>query len=234
MHLRVLFGASLFGVSLACAHGQELGFNLDQASGKLPKDVLPHAYKIELVPDLAQLSMATGRENVGFNGTVQIDIEVRQPVEAIVLNANDISFARATIDGAVSKVEVDQRNQTAKIVPPQTLSVGRHTLTIEYSGTILAHQEGLFYSTYDTPAGRRWVLATDLEPSGARRIFPGWDEPAFKATFTLSVAVPATFRAVSNMPVSQRTGRRRSAQDRDIRDHAAHVQLSVRAGGRRV
>ena len=65
------------------------------------------------------------------------------------------------------------------------LCVGRHTLAIEYSGTILSRQEGLFYSTYDTPAGRRWVLATDLQPTGARRIFPGWDEPAFKATFSL-------------------------------------------------
>ena len=45
------------------------------------------------------------------------------------------------------------------------------------------------------------MLATDLEPSGARRIFPGWDEPAFKATFSLSVTVPSNFRAVSNMPV---------------------------------
>ena len=45
------------------------------------------------------------------------------PVEAIVLNANDISFLRVATDGAVSKVEVDQRNQTAKIIPPQTLSV---------------------------------------------------------------------------------------------------------------
>ena len=132
---------------------------------------------------------------------MKIDIEVRQPVMAIILNANEISFTGATIDGVVSRVEVDQRNQTAKIVPPQMLSIGRHTLAIEYSGTILAHQEGLFYSIYDTPEGRRWVLATDLEPSGARRIFPGWDEPAFKATFSLSVTVPTTFRAVSNMPV---------------------------------
>ena len=201
MHLRVLFGASLLGVSLAGAYGQQPGFNLDDASGKLPKHVLPHAYKIELVPDLAHLSIATGGERVSFNGTVQIDIEVRQPVRAIVLNANDISFARATIDGAEGKLDVDQRNQTATIISSQMLSVGRHTLAIEYSGTILAHQEGLFYSSYDTPAGRRWVLATDLQPSGARRIFPGWDEPAFKATFSLSVAVPATFRAISNMPV---------------------------------
>jgi aminopeptidase N len=44
-------------------------------------------------------------------------------------------------------------------------------------------------------------LATDLEPSAARRIFPGWDEPVFKATIALSVVVPASFLAVSNMPV---------------------------------
>ena len=201
MCLRLLLGAALFGISLAGAYGQQQAFNIDQAPGKLPRHVLPHAYKIELVPDLAQLSIATGRERVGFNGTVQIDIEVRQPVGVIVLNATDISFARAIIDGVEAKFEVDNRNQTVAIAPPQMLSAGRHTLTIEYSGTILTHQEGMFYSSYDTPAGRRWVLATDLEPSGARRIFPGWDEPAFKATFSLSVTVPSTFRAVSNMPV---------------------------------
>jgi aminopeptidase N len=201
MCLRVLLGAALFSISLATAYSQQRGFDLDHAPGKLSRHVLPHAYEIELVPDLAQLSIATGRERVGFNGTVQIDIEVRQPVRAIVLNATDISFARAIIDGVEAKFEVDSRNQTVAIAPPQMLSVGRHTLTIEYSGTILTHQEGIFYSTYDTPNGPRWVLATDLEPSGARRIFPGFDEPAFKATFRLSLAVPSTFRALSNMPI---------------------------------
>ena len=123
MRLHLLISTTLLGLSLVCTYGQELGFSPGQAMGKLPKDVLPHAYKIELVPDLAQLSMATGRERVGFKGIVQIDIEVRRPVEAIVLNANDISFLRVATDGAVSKVEVDQRSQTAKIIPPQTLSV---------------------------------------------------------------------------------------------------------------
>ena len=197
-----LIGVVLFSLALSCAYGQDGDSSFDQTLGKLPKHVVPRAYTIELVPDLAQLSSATGQGSVGFTGIVKIDIEVRQPVMAIVLNANDIAFTRATIDGVASQVEADQRSQTAKIIPPQTLSIGSHTLAIEYSGTILTHQEGLFYSIYDTPEGRRWVLATDLEPSGARRIFPGWDEPSFKATFSLSVAVPATFRAVSNMPVT--------------------------------
>ena len=121
-----------------------------------------------------------------------------------------------------------------KIVPPRPLSVGHHKLEIEYSGTILRDQEGLFYSTYDTPAGRRWVLATDLEPSGARRIFPGWDEPAFKATFSLSVVVPANFRAVSNMPVIREHADGVSHKIVTFAADATDVQLLVRAGGRRV
>ena len=188
-------------VAFWLAGAPALGSDGDGSAGKLPADAVPLAYRIDLVPDLPQLAAATGRERVGFSGTVQIDIEVRQPVAALVLNANDLSLARATIDNVVSAIEVDAGRQIARIVPPQALAVGRHVLRIEYTGTILAHQEGLFYSTYDTPAGRRWVLATDLEPSGARRIFPSWDEPAFKAKFSLSVTLPANVRAVSNMPI---------------------------------
>jgi aminopeptidase N len=200
MRHRSLLCAALLGLGLACAHGAEPIFNFDTTPGKLPKDVLPHAYRIELVPDLERIGIAAGRENVEFTGTVQIDIEVRRPVDAIILNAADITFARAAIDGVAATVAVDSRTQTAKIISPRMLSVGPHTLGIEYSGTILSRPEAFFYSTYDTPTGRRWVLATDLQPTGARRIFPGRDEPAFKATFTLSVVVPATFRAMSNMP----------------------------------
>ena len=201
MHHRSMLGFVLIALALSCGHGAAASFNLDTTPGKLPKEVVPLAYRIELMPDLSQIAVATGEENIGFSGRVQIDIEVRRPVAAITLNAADITFAHATIDGVASTVEIDRRNQTAKIVSPQMLAAGPHTLIIEYSGTILPRPEALFYSTYDTPAGRRWALATDLQPSGARRIFPGWDEPAFKATFTLSVVVPATLLALSNMPV---------------------------------
>ena len=202
MRIRLTLNVTLIALGIAFAEAQEMNPGAAQASGNLPKEVVPHAYRISLVPDLAQLSAASGRESIGFSGTVQIDIEVHQPVETITLNAKDIAIVRATVGGAASAVEFDRRSQTAKLTLPQALGVGRHTVAIEYSGTILTHQEGLFYSTYDTPEGRRWVLATDLEPSGARRVFPGWDEPAFKATFELSVTVPANFRAVSNMPVA--------------------------------
>ena len=54
-----------------------------------------------------------------------------------------------------------------------------------------------------TTDGRKRMMASHSEPTDARRIFPGWDEPAFKATFDLSVTVPQKFLTVSNMPVAR-------------------------------
>src|SRR5258706_3482846 len=56
---------------------------------------------------------------------------------------------------------------------------------------------------YPTAEGRKRMISSHLEPADARRIFPSWDEPAFKASIALAVTVPQAFLAVSNMPVAQ-------------------------------
>ena len=52
------------------------------------------------------------------------------------------------------------------------------------------------------------MLATQFESTDARRMFPSWDEPAFRATYKLTVTVPADFTPVSNMPVRPSRKRR--------------------------
>ncbi len=49
------------------------------------------------------------------------------------------------------------------------------------------------------------MLATQMEPTDARRMFPCWDEPVFRATFELTVVLPDKFKAVSNLPVARET-----------------------------
>ena len=49
------------------------------------------------------------------------------------------------------------------------------------------------------------MLGTQMEPTDARRMFPCWDEPVFRATFDLTVVLPAEKTAVSNMPAERET-----------------------------
>jgi aminopeptidase N len=56
---------------------------------------------------------------------------------------------------------------------------------------------------YASPSGPRRTLATNFEPAHARQLLPCWDEPARKATFTVTVDAPKDRMVVSNMPVAE-------------------------------
>ncbi|MEA2936525.1 MAG: hypothetical protein QOC56_29 [Alphaproteobacteria bacterium] len=194
---------AIFVAALAVAGSAdaEPRFSFEATPGRLSKDVRPLAYRIDLVPDLDRLAVANGKDEVPFSGTVEVDMQVRRAVSKLTFNARDIVFNSAAVDGVAIQAPITTQDEIATLVLPRPLAAGPHKLSIRYSGTILPRPEALFYSLYETPSGQRWALGTDLEPSAARRIFPGWDEPVFKATIALSVVVPAAFRAVSNMPV---------------------------------
>jgi aminopeptidase N len=73
-------------------------------------------------------------------------------------------------------------------------------LSLAYQGKINKQASGMFVLDYETDQGRRQALFTQFEPADARQVFPSWDEPSFKASFDLSVTIPTSMTAVSNMP----------------------------------
>ncbi|MGB7861687.1 MAG: M1 family aminopeptidase, partial [Acidimicrobiia bacterium] len=76
---------------------------------------------------------------------------------------------------------------------------GRHVLHIEHTGTINDQLRGFYRSVYRDPAGVEHPLATSqCQSTDARRIFPCWDEPDFKATFQPTMVVAEGLEAFSN------------------------------------
>jgi len=61
---------------------------------------------------------------------------------------------------------------------------------------------GYYTSAYGSPVdGQRQKFAlTHFEPNSARKAYPSWDEPSFKATFSISMIVQDGLKCLSCMP----------------------------------
>ena len=185
--------AIAFGILIACA----LQPALAQASQRvvLPDNVTPLHYEISFTPDAAAKT---------FTGSVKIDIEVHRQSSEIKLNAADLTFSRVTLStvAGAPTVAFDPALETATLAFATPIAPGRYVLSIDYAGKINDNAAGLFALDYDTAGGAKRALFTQFENSDARRFLPCWDEPALKATFTLTATVPGGEMAVSNMPIA--------------------------------
>jgi aminopeptidase N len=170
-------------------------FSFAATPGKLLKTVVPIHYALDLAPDLDKLS---------FAGSETVDIEITEPTRRLVLNAVDMTIEAAAVDGeATSELALDAAAETVTLAFPHPIAAGRHQLRVSFTGRINRFGRGLFVVDYPTADGRKRMISSHLEPADARRIFPSWDEPAFKASIALTVTVPQELLAVSNMPVAR-------------------------------
>jgi aminopeptidase N len=191
--LAFALAATLVAVSSALAGP----FSPEQAPGRLPKNVIPVSYTIAIVPNLSALSLS-GRES--------IVLSVREATATIQLNSLNESFHDVRFDGKpVKRVLTNDKAQLTTIALESAAAVGSHTLSFSYSGKIEERPQGLFVQNYLDPGGaKRTLLSTQMEETDARRMFPCWDEPAFRATFRLTATVPASWATVGNMPIAKR------------------------------
>lgn len=125
-----------------------------------------------------------------------------------MLNALDVAIKKATVQvngGTVKTAKditfsVDQ--ETATLLFDSALPLGDGLLYMEFSGELNDKMKGFYRSKYFTPSGKeRYAGVTQFEATDARRCWPCWDEPAIKATFDITLNVPADRVALSNMPV---------------------------------
>jgi aminopeptidase N len=179
----------------------EKPFNFKETPGKLPKEVVPTEYAIRIVPNTGDFT---------FAGTETVKLNVRSTVHQIVLNALELKIEAVSVDGKelpASAIKTDNQNELLTLTLPLELAAGDHTMGLRFGGKINQQGQGLFYMHYqeEGSGARKTMLGTQFEATDARRFFPCWDEPAFRARFQLSVVVPENWLAVSNMPIESET-----------------------------
>ncbi|XP_030370374.1 uncharacterized protein LOC115620994 [Scaptodrosophila lebanonensis] len=166
---------------------------------RLPRTLTPLSYKIYLHPDL---------ERGHFSGQEEIKVQVNQPTKQIILHAYELNITSVVVEIAgtfpaleVANYELDVVREMLIIDMVEKLPLKKIIVSIMFNQKMLNKLEGLYTSTYYTPANEpRTIATTKFEPSHARQAFPCFDEPAFKATFTISVLHPTdSYHALSNM-----------------------------------
>ena len=181
----------------------EAPFNFDATPGKLPKDVVPTYYDLRLTPDLGKRT---------FTGEETVTVDFKQAAKRCVLNASDLAITSAELtssddDKIKPTVSLDADAQTCTLTFPAEVPAGQYQLALGFTGKINSDGGGLFASTYTGADGKpETMLCTQMEPTDARRMFPCWDEPSFRAKFHLTVNnAPQGSMVVSNMPQAKVT-----------------------------
>jgi puromycin-sensitive aminopeptidase len=168
---------------------------LSESSFRLPRTIVPSHYDIDLDLDM---------EDFTFKGKVGIDIEVHEPARAIVLNSAEVDIKEAFLTSGptrfgISGISYDDKYDRATLTLEKEAAPGHYRLEIDYAGIINDQLQGLYRSAYKDEEGVEHPIATSqCQATDARRVFPCWDEPDFKATFTTTMTVPEGVEAFSN------------------------------------
>jgi len=159
--------------------------------GRLPRDVRPLHYRLELTV-LPELPVFTGRAAI----RLQLTTATRQ----FYLHGRGLNVSVAELELpnrlplTVEYHQVDPSG-VARIDLPEAVS-GEVTLNIDYSAPFNRSLEAL----YTVEAGGRDYAFTQFEAISAREAFPGFDEPAFKTPYDISLVVHEAHTAVANTP----------------------------------
>src|SRR5579864_3141519 len=164
---------------------------------RLPEVARPDNYKLSFTPDL---------EKASFEGDETISLHVVKPTSEITLNAVDIDFHDVSItsNGVSQKATVKPEKDKEMVVlaVEKPLAAGSATVHITYTCILNNEMRGLYLGKDDQ--GRKYA-ASQFEATDARRAFPSFDEPAYKATFDITAIADKSQVAISNQKISSDT-----------------------------
>ena len=127
--MRIAICLLAFVLLIAVAFAEE-PFAFARTPGKLPKSIVPLRYAIRIEPNMAEATL---------RGSETIEIEVREPVRAIVLNSLNLEIDKAVLhagEAIALNPKLDDGQQTLTLPLATELPAGKYTLALEFHGKL--------------------------------------------------------------------------------------------------
>ncbi|XP_017103497.2 membrane alanyl aminopeptidase-like [Drosophila bipectinata] len=177
---------------------------------RLASHILPVSYNITLRPYLLE---SDGVKRFTFDGEVHIEVVPTENTTSVHLHAKNLTFSVSEFwakpaQGVAAPAgtnfnsvnETNSDTDIVKLTTAATLTANTpYILHFVYTGLMEDDMHGFYKSYYvDDNNVTKWLGSTQFETNHARRAFPSFDEPKFKATFNITLKRHRTFNSVSN------------------------------------
>ncbi|XP_063699325.1 puromycin-sensitive aminopeptidase [Culicoides brevitarsis] len=167
----------------------------------LSNKIQPVHYDLTLKPNLKAFT---------FDGKTKIKLRVVEETSEIVLNAVKLRISSSSLivkggkEVSPKETKDSEKDETVTFSFETPLKPSDEAeFEVEFSGELNDKMKGFYRSKYfvDGDDEPRFAAVTQFEATDARRCFPCFDAPEFKATFDITVIAPKKLVTLSNMPV---------------------------------
>ncbi|MEL6728015.1 MAG: M1 family metallopeptidase [Pseudomonadota bacterium] len=199
--MRLWIVATVIGILAACTAplaGEPVPpVDLEEIVAAAPKGPLPESP----YPTHVALDLLLDPRDTRFGGTVTKTLRLDAEARGLYLHGRDldVTAVRSKIgdaDPVTGSWTLALESGVAWLDFGQIVAPGEVIVEIDYSAPFDANLSGLFKVTEQ---GDAYALAKS-ESIQARRFMPGFDQPAFKAPYDITLTIPEGDSAISNGP----------------------------------
>jgi aminopeptidase N len=181
---------------------------------RLSADLVPLRYEINLRVQFDN----EFEESFPYDGEITMFFMSNKDTSDLIFHINKILIDNSTLsiksltDNSFNQInnfkwKNDYERQFFVANLAQTFKANNnYTVSMKFTGYLASDNAGFYRSSYlDADKNKIWLLASQMQPTDARKAFPCFDEPGMKATYKISVEHRSDYNAISNMPVEKIT-----------------------------
>lgn len=181
--------AFVFGGAVHAAPSQQAAGARAETAFLSQDDAFARSARIANVDYVLDFTL-TGKET--FAGATTVTFDLKDTNSAVTLDLNKASVKSVSVNG---KPVQARYNNWFITIDPAHLAKGRNTVTVAYERLHSTNGEGLHRMV--DPADGRVYTYSHFEPVAAQQMFPLFDQPDLKASYTVTVTAPKDWHVIT-------------------------------------